>query len=699
MSATQALNVLDPEMRRHADIGLAVMVVFIIGLLVLPLPGAVLDLLLALSIGISLIVLLVALYTVEPLEFSAFPALLLLLTLFRLALNLRSTTLILGEGEAGHVIEAFGQFVIGGNYAVGVILFLMLVGINFIVITKGAGRVAEVAARFTLDSMPGKQMAIDADLSGGFIDEVEARRRREEISREADFYGAMDGSSKFVKGDAIAGLLITAVNLMGGIFIGLVQGGMDVQTALSTYTILTVGDGIVSQIPALIVSTAAGLMVTKTNGGKGTGTALAEQLGAHPRALWVSSGFLGLLAIVPGFPVVPFLALAGVTGFLARRAAVAERSRFALAAAAEAPSLAPPADPAGVIEEVLQVNAIELDIGYSLIPLVDEGQGGDLPDRIRLIRKQFASSLGLLLPEVSIVDDIRLPATEYVLKLRGAEIARGEVMPRFLLALDTGGVLQAVEGMETRDPAHDLPARWIAKARRVEAESYGYIVVEPTTVIATHMVEVLKTHGAELLGRQEVQGMVDTLKRTHPALVDEVVPGKVPLGTLHRVLQRLLREQVPVRDLVTILEALGDAADQGVKDPEALTEYARRALSHVIGRMFADAQGVIRGITIGEALAGQLMRMWGSRAVQNDTTLLRDPDALGQVLRQLHQLTQQHPAEGRPLPLIVPGSLRVGVRRLIDPVMPSLPVLSFDELPTQLNMDFVDTWELAAHEV
>jgi flagellar biosynthesis protein FlhA len=694
MSATKALNVLDPGMRKHADVGLAIIVVLVIALLVLPLPPLLLDLLIALSIAVSLVVLLVAFYAVEPLEFSSFPALLLLLTLFRLSLNLRSTTLILGEGQAGNVIGAFGNFVIGGNYAVGIVLFLILVGINFIVITKGAGRVAEVAARFTLDSMPGKQMAIDADLNGGFIDEAEARRRREEIAQEADFFGAMDGASKFVKGDAIAGLLITAVNLIGGIFIGVVQRGMDVSGAASTYTILTVGDGLVSQIPALIVSTAAGLMVTKTSGGLGTGAALASQVGAHPRALWVSAGFLGLLGVVPGFPTLPFLVLAGGTAWIAHRAGRAETVREQRLAAGTELALAPTPDPAGSMQELLQVNTVELDIGYSLIPLADDGQGGDLPDRIRLIRKKVAQELGLLLPDVTIMDNTRLAATEYVLKLRGTDIARGEVMPRFLLALDTGGVIQTVEGMETKDPAHGLPARWIAKTRRVEAESYGYVVVEPTTVVATHLMEVLRTHAADLLGRQDVQEMVDTLKRSHPALVDEVVPGKVSLGTLHRVLQRLLREQVPIRDLVTVLEALGDASDQNVRDAEVLTEYARRALSHVIGRLFADAAGVIRGITIGERLAGQLMRMWGSRDLQNDTTLLRDPDALGNVLRDLHLLTQRHSTEGRPLPLIVPGSLRVGVRRLIDPVMPRLPVLSFDELPTQLNMDFVDTWDL-----
>jgi flagellar biosynthesis protein FlhA len=697
MSTGRAVNLLNPQMRRNADVGLAIFVVGIVALLVLPLPGAALDVLIACSIGISLVVLLVAFYAVAPLDFSAFPALLLLLTLFRLSLNLRSTFLILTEGDAGHVIDAFGTFVIGGNYAVGIIMFLILIGINFIVITKGAGRVAEVAARFTLDSMPGKQMAIDAELSGGFIDQDEARSRREQVSREADFFGAMDGSSKFVKGDAIAGLVITAINLVGGFFVGVVQMGLPLQDALTTYTVLTVGDGLVSQIPALVVSTAAGLMVTKTTGTQGTGAALISQLAAQPRALWIASGFLALLGAVPGFPLLPFWTLAAITAYTARRLNRAETREFEITTAAQLERARPVADPAGAMGEILQVNTIELDIGYALIALADEKQGGDLPERIRLIRKQVAASTGLLLPEVTIMDDVRLPATEYVLRLRGSEVARGELMPRFLLALDTGGVIQPIDGMDAKDPAHGIPGRWISRTRRVEAESYGYVVVEPTTVIATHLSETLKQYGADLLGRQEVQDMVDTLRRTHPALVSEVVPTKVPLGVLHRVLQRLLREQVPIRDLVTILEALGDAADQKVTDPEALTEYARRALPHVIGRMFLDATGVIRGITIGENLAGQLMRLWGSRSVATDSALLRDPEALGDVLRVLHSLSEEHQLDGRPLPLVVPGSLRVGVRRLIEPVLPHIPVLSFDELPPHLSVDFAATWDLVAH--
>jgi flagellar biosynthesis protein FlhA len=485
---------------------------------------------------------------------------------------------------------------------------------------------------------------------------------------------------------------------VGGFCIGIVQMGLPLQDALTTYTVLTVGDGLVSQIPALVVSTAAGLMVTKTTGNEGTGSALIGQLAAQPRALWIASGFLALLGVVPGFPLVPFWTLAAITAYTARRLDRAETRQIAVtAAAAHAERIKPVDDPAGAMGEILQVNTIELDIGYALIPLADERQGGDLPERIRLIRKQVAATTGLLLPEVTIMDDVRLPATEYVLRLRGSEVARGELMPRFLLALDTGGVIQPIDGMDAKDPAHGIPGRWISRTRRVEAESYGYVVVEPTTVIATHLSETLKQYGADLLGRQEVQDMVDALRRTHPALVSDVVPGKVPLGVLHRVLQRLLREHVPIRDLVTVLEALGDAADQKVTDPEALTEYARRALPHVIGRMFIDAGGVIRGITIGESLAGQLMRLWGSRSVATDSALLRDPEALGDVLRMLHQLSEDHQLDGRPLPLVVPGSLRVGVRRLIEPVLPHIPVLSFDELPPHLNIDFAATWDLKAH--
>jgi len=692
MSAAVApVPVFEGAGRRNAEVGLALAVLAIVALLMVPLPGVMLDLFLAASIGSSLVVLLVALQATDPLEFSSFPSLLLLLTLFRLALNVCSTRLILSQGHAGAVIQSFGEFVIGGNYAVGLVLFLILIGINFIVITKGAGRVAEVAARFTLDAMPGKQMAIDADLSAGLIDEKQARKRRDEISRQADFYGAMDGSSKFVKGDAIAGLLITAINIVGGIFIGAFQRGLPIGQALSQYTILTVGDGLVTQIPALIISTAAGIMVTHAAGGNRMGVTLATQLSAHPRAMYIAGGVLGGFGLVPGLPKVPFLLLGGGIAALGRAAATAEEKRIAQEAAArqaEAPA-APAADP---MTDLLQIDPIELEVGYALIPLVDEKQGGDLLERISMLRKQSAQELGILVPAIRIRDDIRLPANEYIIKLRGAEIARGEVMPRFLLALDTGRVIGAVEGIDTIDPSFGMPARWIATTKRVEAESLGYVVVEPATVVATHLMEKLKSSAADLLGRQEVQEMVDMLKKTHPALVEDVIPGKVTLGVLHRVLQRLLKERVPIRDLVTILEAVADAADQ-TKDPEALTEHARRALTNTIARLHMDETGTVRGITVGPKLETALLGLFTPRANQNPATMLT-PDGLGALLRDLDQMSSINTVEGRPVPLLAPPSLRVGLRRLVEPVLPNLPVVSLAELPAYVKLSAVASWEI-----
>ncbi len=677
----------------RAEVGLAIAVMFVIGVLIVPLPGMLLDLFLVTSISLSLVILLSALYTTNPLDFSSFPSMLLLMTLFRLSLNVASTRLILTHGEAGHVIQAFGEFVIGGNYAVGLVLFLILIGINFIVITKGAGRVAEVAARFTLDAMPGKQMAIDADLSAGLVDENEARRRRDEISRQADFYGAMDGSSKFVKGDAVAALVITFINIIGGIFIGVVQKGLPFSQAVSTYTILTVGEGLVSQIPALIVSTAAGIMVTNSAGTAQMGSVVAGQMSKHPRALWIASGVLGLFSIIPGLPMLPFIVLGGGMAALARAAGKAEQARMQSAVAAlTAPAPETPAstDP---MRDLLQIDPIELEVGYALIPLVDERQGGDLLDRISMLRKQAAVELGILIPPVRIRDDIRLPSNEYVIKLRGSEMARSEVMPRFMMALNTGGVVSPIEGIDGVDPSFGMPARWIAANRRADAEAYGYVVVEPSTVVATHLMEVLKANAADLLGRQDVQEMVETLKKTHPALVDDIVPAKISLGTLHRVLQRLLRERIPIRDLVTILEALGDAADT-TKDPEALTEQVRRSLSNVIARMYAEPDASVRGITMGPRLEQALTGLFSPRTAQPGLTLL-NPDALTRLLRDLNEMSVAYSSEGRPVPLVTSPSLRVGVRRLIEPVLPSVPVISLAELPAVVNLHSVGMWELA----
>ncbi len=674
---------------RVSEVTLATAVVFVVALLVLPLPAPALDLFLALSIASSLIVLLVALQTKDPLEFNVFPAVLLLLTLYRLALNVSSTRLILGRGEAGKVIESFGAFVVGGNFVVGLVIFLILIAINFIVITKGAGRVAEVAARFTLDAMPGRQMSIDGDLSAGLIDDGEARRRRDEISAEADFYGAMDGAAKFVRGDAIAGLLITGINLLGGVYIGLVERGMTLDRAISEYSVLTVGDGLVTQIPALIISTSAGIMVTSAAGGTRIADALVEQVGGQPRSMWIASVLLGGLAIVPGLPALPFLALSGVVALGARGAD--RKARESAAAELEALPPEPAAEPTDAVHELLQVDPVEMEVGYGLIPLIDERGDGDLLQRIGVLRKQAALELGFLVPPIRIRDDARLGVAEYLIRIRGSEAGRHQIMPRMVLALDTGAVTSEVEGMETTDPSFGLPARWIQPALREEAEAAGYVVVEPGTVIATHLMETLKANAADLLGREDVQRMIDALAETHPTLASEVGPERVPIGVLHRVLQRLLRERVPIRDLVTIVETLADSVGQ-TKDPEHLAEQVRHALGKQIADLFADDEGRIRGVVVGPRLETALMRLFNPRAA-TDAGLAIDPAKLTSALGRLEALVRTE-GDSDLLPVISPPGLRVGIRRLIEPVLPAVPVVSLAELPPQITVLSDATWEL-----
>jgi flagellar biosynthesis protein FlhA len=677
--------------RDNGEILVVIGIVSVVGLLVFPLPPALLDIFLALSIASSLLVLLVTLYVDKPLQFSSFPALLLLLTLYRLSLNVNSTRLILGQGDAGKVIESFGNFVIGGNMVVGVVIFLILVAINFIVITKGAGRVAEVAARFTLDAMPGRQMSIDGDLSAGLIDETEAKQRREEVSREADFYGAMDGAAKFVRGDAIAGIIITAINILGGLFVGMVQRGMPFGRAVSEYTLLTVGDGLVTQIPALVISTAAGLMVTSSAGGGRVAEMIVQQIGFRAKPVWVATGFLAGLAILPGLPTIPFLALAGGTAMVARMSGANEKRRKVKETTPERLPEVSSAE-GNPVHDLLQIDPVELEIGYALVSLVDDSQGGDLMERIRLLRKQAAQDLGILIPPIRIRDDVRLSPDEYVVKIRGSEAARGDIRPRQLLALDTGAVIEEIPGEETLDPSFGMPARWIPKAQRVEAETNGYVAVEPTAVMATHLMETLKNHAADLLGRQDVQEMLDALKASYPALVEEVVPTKISLGILHRVLQRLLRERIPIRDLVTILETLADASEQ-TKDPEVLTEHVRRSMANVIVELHQGAEGSIHGITVGPRLEAALMGLFGPRAGNSGGEML-NPDRLTGLLAQLDHLTKSYGKEGQSITLITPPGLRVGVRRLIEPVLPFIPVVSLAELPANVNLRTVATWEL-----
>ncbi len=673
-----------------AETWLALAVVVVVALLIVPLPAVMLDALLATSFAISVLILLVTLSVSDPLEFSIFPSLLLLVTLLRLGLNVNSTRLILSHGHAGEVIAAFGNAVIGGNYIVGLVIFLILVVINFMVITKGAGRVAEVAARFTLDAMPGRQMSIDADLGAGLIDEAEARRRREEIQRYADFYGAMDGSAKFVRGDAIAGLLITGINLIGGFLIGITQQGMTAKEALGTFTSLTVGDGLVTQIPALIVSTAAGIIVTYGSKSPRVGPAIAAQMMRHQGALWISSGILGLMGIAPGFPMLPFFLLSALlagAAWMVRNREERERAPEAMV------QLKPTAKAEGSpIKDLLQVEPLEVEVGYALVPLVDEAQKGDLLQRIGLMRKQLAVEMGIIVPPARIRDNIQLPATEYAIKLRGVRVATGEVLPRYLLALDTTGIAAPIDGIRTTDPSFGLPAVWIMPDRRVEAEANGYSVVEPQTVLSTHLMETIKHHAAELLSRQNVRELLDGLKETHPALVEDTIPGKLSLGTVHRVLQRLLREGVPIRDLPLILETLSDAAET-TKDPEALCEQVRRTLATVLVQIFDDGDGTISGITMGPRLEAALMGLFSPRPMREGARAL-EPEDLTAALRQLNELMTLHKRDGQFRPLITPPSLRIGVRRLVEPVMPNLPILSLGELPAQTPVHSIATWEL-----
>jgi flagellar biosynthesis protein FlhA len=678
----------------NGEMVLGIGVVTVVALLVMPLPPFVLDALLATSFALSIVVLLVTMSTRDPLDFNIFPSLLLLITLLRLGLNVSSTRLILSTGHAGQVIAAFGNFVIGGNVVVGLVIFLILVVINFMVITKGAGRVAEVAARFTLDAMPGRQMSIDADLSAGMIDEAEAKRRREEISRYADFYGSMDGAAKFVRGDAVAGLVITAINLVGGFIIGVTQQHLSAGDALRTFSALSVGDGLVTQIPALIVSTASGLLVTYGSTGTSMAPSIVKQLTRDPRSLWSAAGILTLFALVPGLPLAPFLTLAIVAGALAwwtGRTHAREDKDKADAAAEAAEPVAGPAGAPG-LREVMSVEPLELEIGYALIPLVDESQGGDLLQRVSILRKQLAFELGVIVPPVRVRDNIQLGSQEYVVRMRGVRVAGGEILPRHLLALDTGMTNGTPEGIVTRDPSFGLRAVWIAPEQRTAAETLGWNVVESPTVLATHFMEIIRERAADLISRQNVREMLDGLKETHPALVDDVVPGKLSLGVIQRVLQRLLREGLPVRDMATILEVLSDASEV-TKDPEQLTEYVRRSMSTVIVQMLGGEGQPVRAVTVGPRLELALMQLFSPRARELGKSL--EPEELTHVLQSLHRIANENQQDGQYPPLVTPPGLRLGIRRLVEPILPRLPVISLAELPTQTPIQTIRLWELA----
>ncbi len=669
----------------NSDILLALGVVMILIVMIFPLPTAMMDLLLALNFAIAMLILMVSMYIQQPLQFSVFPGLLLIVTLFRLSLNVASTRLILGQAYAGKIITAFGDFVVKGNYIVGLVIFLILVIINFVVITKGAGRVAEVAARFTLDSMPGKQMSIDADLNAGLIDENEARRRRLQITQEADFYGSMDGASKFVRGDAIAGLIITMLNIIGGLIIGVAQHGMPVGEAVRTYTRLTVGDGLVSQIPALIISTTAGLVVTRTATDSHLGQDLTGQIFSTPRAIYLASGVLLALGITPGLPLLPFLILGTITGAIGYAVKNTQKEP-------EEVEEAPVEKPVEEIEDYLRVDPLELEIGYGLIPLVDTEQGGDLLVRITQLRKQCASEIGIVIPPIRIRDNIQLKPNEYVIMIKGVDTARGELMLGRYLALNPGMAEEQLEGSRVIEPAFGLPATWIAESEREKAERLGYTVVEAVAVLTTHLLEVLKSNAYQILGRQEVQNLLDNLKKQQPALVEDLVPNLLPLGAVEKVLQNLLKEKVSIRNLTTILETLADYASV-TKDADILTEYTRQSLSETIVQPYLTDTGTIRAITLDPAVeqifTKAIQELHKAGGVQGLEKPVLPPEIVQQLYTGLASEIEKLVKEGSQPIVVTPPGVRLYFRKLMESVFPNLTVLSFGELPSRVQIESI----------
>lgn len=678
------------KLGKSGDVIMTLGVVGILLLMILPTPAFLLDLLLAFSISSGLVILFVALHTVKPVEFSAFPSILLIITLFRLALNIATTRSILlngsqGVGAAGKVIETFGSLMIGGNYAVGLVVFIILVVINFVVITKGAGRIAEVAARFTLDAMPGKQMSIDADLNAGIINEKEAKSRREEIAKEADFYGAMDGSSKFVRGDAIAAILIIVVNIVGGFIIGVLQQGMDVATAAQNYALLSIGDGLVGQIPALIISTASGIVVTRAASDSNLGTDVTRQMLIHPRALLGAAAIVFIFGLIPGLPHMLFFLLAGGIGFLGYSAEKAQEAEKAKPVPPE-PELdtAPNKD-----EWIVPLDLMELNVGYGLIPLVDQAQDGELLKRITAIRRQLALELGFVVPPIHIRDNLKIKPNEYLILVKGIEVSRGEVLPRHFLAMNPGGMEQkGIEGIPTQEPCFGLQALWVTEKEKDRAKMEGFTVVDVPSVIATHLTEIIRNHAAELIGRQEVQHLLDRCAKDNPKVVEELVPNLLPLGSVVKVLGNLLRERVAIRDLRTILETLADIAPM-TKETGLLTEYCRQALSRTITKQYEDPDGKLYVISVNPRLD-----MMMSEAIQKDDqggSLTLDPILVQKIIMEIRRASEAVVIQGHHPVLMCSPMLRVHLRKMAERFIPNLVVLSSGEISTQAQLQSIET--------
>jgi flagellar biosynthesis protein FlhA len=682
------MNGLMQKLTKHTDLLAAGGVVMIVMMLVVPLPPALLDIFIALNIAAGLAILTATLYLPKALDFSAFPSLLLITTMFRLAINISVTRLILLEGDAGHMVEAFGEFVVGGNVVVGLIVFLILVIVQFVVVTNGAGRVAEVAARFTLDAMPGKQMAIDADLNAGQISDEEARNRRSEISREAEFYGAMDGASKFVKGDAIAAVVITLINLLGGMIVGVAQQGMSMGEAAHTFSLLTVGDGLAAQIPALLVSVATGIIVTRSASEKDLGNDIAGQIAKNRKAPMIAGIVVCLFALVPGLPKLPFLLVGGIFVAIgwklkkdAERAEVAEEEAAAAKLAEGAQALPAPRDAA---IDALAVDPLELAIGFGLVPLVDASAGGSLLSRVGTIRRQLAADLGVVVPPVRIHDELSLESHEYVVRVRGTEVARSRITPGHQLAMDPGDAFGQLPGLPTIEPAFGLPAVWIPEAGRAEAEALGYTVVDAESVIVTHLTETIRHHAADLLTRQETKQLLDQLKEHNAAVVEEVVPDVLSIGEIQRVLQALLKEGVSVRDLGPVVEAVGDKA-RLTRDPLVLAEYARQALARRIVAPYVDAEGTLRAIALDPSVEREVADAIAQ--TPDGEVLALDPTRAHGLVSSL-QVQVDHAAGMRPV-LLCSSRVRRHLRRLVEQALPQLPVFAYQEAPPGLRVETV----------
>ncbi len=679
------------KLLRHTDLVAAVAVVVIVSMLVIPLPSAIIDMFITINISVGLAVVVATMYLQKALDFASFPSLLLLTTMFRLAINVSVTRLILTKGSAGSVVQDFGQFVVSGNVVIGLVIFLVLVVIQFVVVTNGAGRVAEVAARFTLDAMPGKQMAIDADLNAGQITDQQARQRRADIAREADFYGAMDGASKFVKGDAMAALLITSINLLGGIVVGVLQHHVGIGQAAHQYSLLTVGDGLAAQIPALLISVATGILVTRSASEKDLGSDIANQVLGQKKAPLVAGCVILAFALVPGLPKIPFLLIGGALTAIGWSVRNGLPDALTAAAAAAAPAAGEQKEePSAPREEVLKelpIDPLELGIGFGLVPLVDRRSGGTLVRRVSMIRRQIASELGMVIPPVRIHDEIDLDSHEYVCKVRGSEVARSRIMAGHQLAMNPGDAVGALPGIPTSEPAFGLPATWISDAQRAEAEALGYTVVDPESVIVTHLTETIRSQAAQLLTRQDVRQLFDQLKQINEAVVNEVVPDVLSLGEIQRVLQSLLAEGVSIRDLGAIVEAIGDKA-RVTRDPGLLAEYARQALGRAITGPYLDANQTLHAITLDPAIEQEVATSITQTA--DGDYLAMEPARAQAMLTALRTQSDQAAASagGRPV-LLCSARVRRHLQRLVAHAIPHLAVCSYNEISPGISVETI----------